>query len=209
MYQIFNIETWKRKDAYNFFRTYDDPAFNLCSYIDTTNLYKFCKAEKHSFSLSMLYFSLQVANEMEEFKLRILDEKVIVFDKINCGSTIFNEDETFSFCYFDLTDSLREFEETGKQNIETQLKSKSFEPKINELDLIHYSVIPWTAFSSIKHSRKFAQPNSIPKIAFGKYFTENHVMKMPISIEVNHALMDGFHVGKYLDTLQNRINELI
>ncbi|MBI9037361.1 MAG: hypothetical protein JEY97_04440 [Bacteroidales bacterium] len=30
---------------------------------------------------------------------------------------------------------------------------------------------------------------------------------MPVCIHVNHALMDGFHVSKYLELFQNFLNE--
>jgi chloramphenicol O-acetyltransferase len=33
-------------------------------------------------------------------------------------------------------------------------------------------------------------------------------MKMPVSVEANHALMDGLHVGRYFQRFQQQ-NELV
>jgi chloramphenicol O-acetyltransferase type A len=67
-------------------------------------------------------------------------------------------------------------------------------------------VIPWTSFTSLKHARRFAKDDSISKIVFGKFFQEGNVLKLPISVEVNHAMMDGFQIGKYLNELQKMIS---
>jgi chloramphenicol O-acetyltransferase type A len=53
---------------------------------------------------------------------------------------------------------------------------------------------------------KFNQEDSIPKLVFGKYHHLNDTVKMPISIEAHHALMDGIHVAKYLDLFQDSMN---
>ncbi|MCI4670956.1 MAG: chloramphenicol acetyltransferase [Bacteroidia bacterium] len=205
MYKELDLINWNRKSTYDYFRSFEDPFFNICSYLDVTDLQRYSREKNYSFNLCILYYSLKVANEMEEFRMRLLDDKVIVYDRINCGSPVLHEDETFSFCYFVLHDSLEAFVRDGKERIAQQLESKELDPKTGELNMIHYSVIPWTSFSSFKHAKKFIEGDSIPKIVFGKYFEESGRLKMPISVAVNHALMDGFHLGKYLNKLQEAI----
>lgn len=49
--------------------------------------------------------------------------------------------------------------------------------------------------------------DSIPRISFGKYFKQDNKVLLPYSVQVNHMLLDGIHVGKYIEKLQNFINE--
>jgi chloramphenicol O-acetyltransferase len=42
---------------------------------------------------------------------------------------------------------------------------------------------------------------------FGRIQEENGKMPMPVSISVHYALMDGFHVGQYLDLFSTMLNE--
>jgi len=77
-----------------------------------------------------------------------------------------------------------------------------FDGRNNDLDIIHYSIIPWISFTSFSHPRNYGTNDSIPKIVFGKYYQEKDHFKIPISIEVHHALMDGYHLGQYLYHLQ-------
>ena len=208
MGEAFDIDNWNRKEIYNLYKDYDDPFFNISTYIEISSLYKFCKEENHSFNLSLLYLSTETINDLMEFKLRIINGNLVLFDEIHCGSTIFHEDNSFSFAYFRRRKDLNEFEKEGRAVIDAQLKNKVFDPKNDFHDIIHHSVIPWTSFTSIKHARKISMADSIPKIVVGKYFTDDNKLQLPVSVEVHHALMDGYHVGQYFSIIQQKINDL-
>ena len=45
--------------------------------------------------------------------------------------------------------------------------------------------------------------DSIPRVSWGKYFEDNGKIKMPISVQVHHAMMDGLHVGRYFEMIQD------
>jgi chloramphenicol O-acetyltransferase type A len=72
-------------------------------------------------------------------------------------------------------------------------------PAISGENLIHYSAIPWLDFTSISHARSFSFPDSCPKISFGKMTEIDGQKSMSVSIHVHHALVDGYHVGLYVD----------
>jgi chloramphenicol O-acetyltransferase type A len=52
------------------------------------------------------------------------------------------------------------------------------------------------------HARTKGRGDSIPRIVFGKFAKHGERTVMPISVEVHHALMDGLHVGRYLNRLE-------
>ena len=43
--------------------------------------------------------------------------------------------------------------------------------------------------------------DSVPKISTGKYFREGEKLMLPISVTCHHGLMDGYHVAKFIETL--------
>lgn len=208
MYQPYDLDNWKRKSTFHFFRNFDDPFFNITANLDVTNLYDFCKKNHLSYSLSCLYYSLKTANEIEEFRIRLVDNELVIFDTVHAGQTLLHDDETFSFCYFDMKPDVREFVAAGRKNMEAQLQRKTFEPRDNEYGLIHYSVLPWVSFTSIKHARRMGTHDTIPKIVFGKIFGENGRRNMPLSVEAHHAIMDGLHVSKFFNRFQELLNDL-
>lgn len=209
MFREVEIEKWKRKETFEFFRNFENPFFNLTAPVDATNLYRFCKNHQLSFSLSILFYSIQTVNEIPEFRLRLIEGKLVEFEKIHATQTILNEDETFSFCYFELQDNIFEFNESGKQSIAKYKQLKTFDVEAERLDLIYYSVIPWVSFTSFKNATRLDFSQTVPRIVFGKFFEENGKIKLPHSVEVHHSMMDGIHVGKYFNLLQKKLDNLL
>ena len=197
------IDTWKRKEQFNFFKNYENPFFNICANVDVTKLFKFVKKNNYSFFLSSLYASIKAANLIEQFRYRIKNDDVIIYDTINLGSTVLNDDETFNFCYFDYCPDFEKFYTAAKKIIEQnkihRFKMDAHREKDN---VIYYSVIPWISFTSFSHARNYSTRESIPKIVFGKITKVGEKINMPVSVEVHHALVDGLHVGKYFKLLQ-------
>ncbi len=206
MYTELDIQSWPRKDQYNFFKDFDIPFFNICADIDVTSLVQMSKLKKVSFFIASLYASTRAVNEVEAFRYRIKDDKVIVYDVIHAGSTVLYKDETFGFCYFPWDPDYKTFSEQSLKILqEFTGKKETLNPRVEQDDLIHYSIVPWIRFTSISHARKFRSGDSIPKIVFGKYFQQEGVWKMPVSVEVHHALLDALHVAKYFDVFQETI----
>ncbi len=153
-YQLWDIEQWPRRNQFQFFRTYEDPFFQLCGNIEVTRLYQYAKEQQLSYSLSCLYFALAAANRQEEFRLRWLDGQLVLFDRIHAGQTILAADNTFLFCYFEWEADAAAFVAKGKANIERQLASRELDPNTSQQDLIYFSVIPWISFTGLKHARR-------------------------------------------------------
>ena len=80
----------------------------------------------------------------------------------------------------------------------------AFRPNPSD-DRIHFTTLPWVSFTSFSHARNWGREDSIPKIAFGKFVTENQRTFLPFSVEVHHALMDGLHVGRYVSRLEEML----
>lgn len=208
MFREVDIESWERKSTYEFFLNYPDPFFNIAANLDVTRLYRFCKDNGLAYSLAALFLSLQSANEIREFRLRMIDDRVVEFDRVEATQTILNEDETFSFCYFPLKDDIFEFDRSGKAAREKYLALKTFDVERDRLDLIYYSAIPWISFTSFKHASPGDNRRTVPRMVFGKMFDEGPTKKMPFSVEAHHALVDGVHVGRLFNLFQQKIDSL-
>ncbi len=208
MYQTLDTTTWKRREIFHFFRKFDDPFFNVSANVDVTQLFDFCKKNKLSFSLASLHCSTVAANAIEEFRMRLVGGEVRTYDLVHPSITVLHDDDTFSFCYLEMQPDLQDFVKLGREKVDEQLRNRHLDPGDDAFDKLHYSIMPWVSFMAVKHARRFGREDSVPKIVFGKIFEENGQMKMPVSVEANHALMDGLHVGRYFQNFQ-RQNELI
>lgn len=207
MRQLLDLENWPRKEHFNFFNQFEEPFFGVVVTIDCTIAYHKCKREGKGFFLYYLYQSLAAANAVEAFRLRIDNGQIYIYDQVNVASTVNRSDNTFGFSYIDYFTDFSTFEQVAKTEIERVQNSKGLIPSGSGDNVIHYSAIPWLDFTSLSHARRFSFKDSCPKISFGKMTETNGKKSMPVSIHINHALMDGFHVSLFVDEFQRRMNE--
>jgi chloramphenicol O-acetyltransferase type A len=200
-----NLDTWERKEHFNFFRTFEEPYYGVTVNVDCTTAYNFTKANGHSFFLYYMHKSLAAAQAIEQFKYRIEGDEVFVHDQIDAGSTIGRSNGTFGFGYIKYHSSFVEFEVEAKKEI-ADVQSRTDLVRTDVDNIIRFSALPWINFTSISHARAFSFPDSCPKISFGKMTDVDGKKSIPVSIHVHHALVDGLHVGQFIDRFQQLMN---
>jgi len=207
MPEYLDVKNWPRRDLFEFFREYSNPYFNVCTRIDVTALVALANESPDiGLSLAYHYLALRVANEIEPFRYRLRDHEVEIVDVINGGTTVLLPNESFAFAYFDYHENFREFAREAKQAIEELQAGGALKPTMRD-NLIYFTTLPWISFTSFAHARNRGRGESVPRIAFGKFLKENGRVQLPISVEVHHALMDGLHVGRFLERLEEALLE--
>ncbi|PWS26296.1 chloramphenicol acetyltransferase [Pedobacter yonginense] len=201
-----DINTWVRKDHFNFFNTFEEPFFGVTVDVDCTASYKEAKNIGVSFFLLYLHKSLLAANTIEAFRYRIIEDEVWLFDEVHASATINRLNGTFGFSYIDFYKDFNEFNTQAKIEMEKVENGTGLFPSSSGENVIHYSALPWLNFKSMSHARKYSFKDSCPKISFGQVRDEGERKIMAISIHVNHALMDGFHVSQFVDAYQKLLN---
>jgi len=200
--KVVDTENWKRKDHYNYFKSLDYPQFNVCANLEITKLYKYIKENGLPFFITVLYISVKAANEIKEFRYRIREEKVVEHDTVSPSFTVLTEGNVFSFCGAGFSDDYGTFKADAGIAIEKVRNNISIEDEPGRDDLLYVTSLPWVSFTSITHPVHMNPVDSIPRISWGKFFEENGKIKLPFSVQVHHALVDGFHVGQYYNRLQ-------
>jgi chloramphenicol O-acetyltransferase type A len=205
--QKLNLDTWNRKEHFQFFKQMEEPFFGITTRIDCTNAYAKSKEFGVSFFTYYLHKTLIAVNAIPNFRYRIIDNEIYVFDKIDASATIFREDKTFGFSLIEYDENLNDFAQITKKEIERVKNTTGLITRDFEINLIHFSAVPWIDFTSYSHARSFTRPDSCPKISFGKMVEENNKKTMALSVHVHHGLMDGFHVSEFVNTFQKLMDE--
>lgn len=201
-----DLSNWQRRDLFEFFIGYTNPYFNICTQVDVTDLLALVRSKPGvKTSLAVHYFALRIANEIEPFRYRLKDGKVFVYDVIDGGTTVLLPNESFAYAYFDYE---RDFEtfvtNMGKAVEAVRNGTGPLKPTMRD-DVNYHTTLPWVSFTSFAHARTAGRGESVPRFVFGKFAKQNERVLMPISVEVHHALMDGLHVGRYLNRLEEAL----
>src|SRR6267143_6287573 len=110
MAKYLDVGNWARRDVFEFFRSFDKPYFNICARVDVTRLLEVLRRRPNTgASLVYHYFALRVANDIEPFRYRLREGRVLVHDVIHGATTVLLSNESFAFAYFDYTADYRKF----------------------------------------------------------------------------------------------------
>jgi chloramphenicol O-acetyltransferase type A len=200
-----DIEAWNRSKHFNLFRHMDYSHFNICANIDISNLQIFIQKNKLSFFKTMVCLTSKTANDIEEFRYRIRADQVVVHDRVDPSFTVLTTADVFSFCTVRYQADIKKFYQEIEERMAAIQGQVCLEDEPGRDDLIYISSIPWISFTSISHPIHLHPVDSIPRISWGKFFEEAGKIKLPLSVQVHHALMDGLHVGKYFQNLQELV----
>lgn len=205
-----DLNIWKRKEHFNFFHRVDYAQYNICANIDVTKFLNFVREKKISFYYAMIHASTYVANECINFRYRIRDDKVVLHDKLNPSFTDMNRNEgdLFKLVTVDMKEDILEFAEYAKEKSESQSSYFPLNECAERDDFVYITCIPWVSFTHVSHTFSLNKNDSVPRLSWGKYFSENNKVILPYSVQVNHALVDGVHVGEYFTGLQRHIDNM-
>lgn len=206
MEKIINLDTWPRKGQYDLFRNMDIPHFNLCANVDITLLRKYVKANDLNFYISVVYIVSKVANSMQAFRLRMKGDQVIEHDVVNPSFTIMTQPEIFSFCSVKHHEDFSTFYSHAEAQKEALMGNVNVEDELGRSDYLFMTSIPWISFTSMSHPMSFDVEDCVPRFAWGKYFNDHDRVWMPFSVQVHHAMMDGYHVGMFYEKLQEALD---
>jgi chloramphenicol O-acetyltransferase type A len=205
-----DTERWARRDAFEFFRAFDKPYFNVCTRLDVARLKAALTAGGGAgLSLACYYIALRLANQQQAFRLRLEGGRVRVHEVVHGSSTVLREDgESFGFANFEHVPDFAAFAARAGAAIErARSEAGSFEPRPDDAARIHFTTLPWIHFTSFSHARNWGREDSVPKLAFGRAEADGTRLWLPMSVEVHHALMDGLHVGRYVQAFEAALVE--
>ena len=200
------MQTWSRRNHFRLFSTFNHPHFNMCVNVDVTAFYPFVKRNKYSLTVSVVYLIARASNAIPEFRQRIRGDQVVEHDIVNPGFSILIDKDLFSFCDVAYAEDFSEFARRAEKKIADVKAHLELENDPEKDDVLYMSPIPWVSFTSFTHPMQFHPADSIPRFAWGKYFQEGDTLKMPLSVQGHHAVMDGIHMGRYYETLQEYLH---
>ena len=206
--EIINLDTWERTTHYKFFKRMDYPHYNICVNIDISNFLTKIEENKIPFYYAMIYAATYALNLVEEFRYRIRGEQVIFHNMIHPSFTDMSDGtDLFKMVTVYMEKSILDFTKKAKEKSDNQTNYFVIADVEGRDDLTYITCIPWVSFTHLSHTISFNKDDSVPRLAWGKYFKEGEKMLLPFSVQAHHSFVDGIHMGKYIDCLQEFLNQ--
>ena len=201
-----DLTLYPRAALLNAFRDREMPCFSVTSEVDVTTLVRYARTKNLKFFITMSYALSRTVNQIPELRQRLIGGELYEFERVDPGYTVLLENNTFSFCDSLHIESFAEYYDHASRAIEAVKRVPDL--AMEEKDHMFFiTAIPWFSFTSFTHPY-FAQYASIPLLTMGKYFHRSRKILMPLAIQVHHAIVDGIHIGMFLDRLGETINDI-
>ena len=175
--------------------------------VDVTEVYAYAKRSGLSFYYALVYLVTKAVNSVEAFRYGIVDGELVLFDERSPSFTDLKKgSESFHIVTMPCEGNIAEFCQDAKRRSAEQTTFLSADKE--SADLIYFSCLPWVELTALTNERDFDPDDAIPRISWGKYHERDGRKILGMSLELNHRVTDGVHIGKFADALQNLIKQL-
>lgn len=197
-----NMEQWARKEYYNHFMS-----GVVCSYSATVNL-DISNLKTQRLYSAMLWILTRTVNKIPEFRTAMTANGLGIYSDMHPEYTIFNQrTKTFTSIWTAFNNDYRAFLKCYEEDVLRYSDSTHYVAKPNRPEnTFDVSMVPWLDFTSFNLNVHNGGSYLLPIFTMGKYKESNGKRTLPLAIQVHHAVCDGYHVGQFVELLQQEIH---
>ena len=199
-----NPKDTTRASAYDLWMKAPNPMVTIFKTLDVTNLVKLSKKKGFKFNMLMDWCIGKAASSVKEFYILPVGDKLIQYDTIAVNTIVKNKDGEVSSCDILYADDFDKF------NIDYLEYTAQVANTCTDRDLSENSmVIGTSAILDTEIDGVVGMNSGIfnnPFMFWGKYRKKFLRFYLPVSFQFHHTQMDGAHAGRFLENLQQEIN---
>ncbi len=206
-----DMKTWPRSYTYKYFTETVSPLiYSVNVTLDVTKLRGILKKQRLKFFPAYLYLITKGMISQKEFLMARQDDILGYWNFRTPLYPIFHEDDqTITFLWTEYDNDFKTFYKNytsdiinhGKQHGVMMAKG---EPPANSYII---ACTPWFSFNSVSMHLQNAKNYYAPMFEAGGFQEAHGTIKMPLSITVNHAVIDGYHIKVFLENLQSLLEQ--
>ena len=211
-YTLIDPEQYYRKGVFRHFSQDCKCSTSITHRVDVTALYDFSKRTGTKFYINFLYVLSKALNSRADYRMMWSGQtkQLAVWDVIHPTQYIFHEDtETFTVVYTRYDPDYETFYRGAEADIERAKQTREYGlDAANHPNWFDASYISWLSYDSLNIELPDGYLYFLPIINWGRYAEENGKKKMPVSVRLNHAAADGYHVARVFTLLEEEIGKL-
>ena len=203
-FTLIHMDTWARREHFFHYLSDVPCTYSMTTKLEITPLIT-SGAKLHP---AMLYLLARAVNQFAEFRMDFDQEGNLgVYSEMHPCYTVFHQDsQTFSNIWTEFREDYEAFCRAYQKDMAEFGMNKSMMAKPDvPVNTFPVSMIPWESFEGFNLNLQNGYRYLPPIFTMGKYSRDGERYWLPLSIQVNHAVCDGFHVCRFLSALREMI----
>lgn len=202
-----DLEHWPRREYFEHYTAHVPCTYAITVQVDVTPI------AAHGVRLypAMLYALTTIVNRHEEFRTaQREDGQLGVYASMLPCYTVFHKDtETFSSIWTEYFPSFPDFLTAYEKDLAEYGNCQGLmgKPDVPE-NHFPVSMLPWRTFQGFELYLPKSNDYFVPIFTMGRTFSQDGRTLLPLSIQVHHGVCDGFHVCRFVDELEQLIQEI-
>lgn len=208
-FKFIDRENWYRKEYFEHYLQ-QQTTFSMTNDINISILLKNIKKKKYKLYPAFIYMVTKTVNSHREFRTCFNSEgKLGYWEEMIPSYTIFdNESSMFSSIWTQNSSSFAEFYDMYQDDVKKYNSLGKLFPKPPiPLNNFPISMLPWSSFTGFNLNINNGGDFLLPIITAGKYSKKENGIFLPISIQLHHAVCDGYHASVFINNLQKLADE--
>lgn len=208
--EIIDIDTWSRGGLFRFYMDKMRIVMSLTVDVDVAPLVKYAKAHGLRFYPSMIWVVSKVVNSRAEFKYGWdAGGNLVRWESVSPSYADFHrEDESFTKLVTAYSDDLFDFHGRYLRDAEASRALRGIAPD-QPPNFFDVSCLPWVSYRHV-NMHVFDEGRFLaPVVTWGRYSPDGRGgLSMPLTMNIHHAVADGFHLSRFFNEVQALINSL-
>ena len=194
------VHDYYRREHFEFFRRYRHPFWAVNFELDAARLKAFLDERGYPTYLNLCYLVTRAMQPLEDFRYRLVDGEIALFDRLDPGLVVAAPDRRFGFAYFDYDPSIEAFNLAAAPGYERAASGASLVERGGRA-WVYFSSLPKVPFTGLTHAVD-DPADAEPRVTFGRFRRDGDRLLVPVGLQVNHLFVDGAPVGELVEGAQ-------
>ena len=181
------------------------PMLTFFKTLDVTRLVRTSKRSGLKFNMLMCWSIGRAASRIKEFYMLPVGRKLVQYDRLAVCAIVANREGEVSSCDIPFSDDLQQF------SAEYLRLTRQVAESCTNHDLPESMVIGTSALASYEIDGAVGMYSEVfnnPFLIWGKYRRRFFRTTLTVSFQFHHTQMDGAHAARFLENLQEEIQNL-
>lgn len=209
-FHAIDMDTWPRAQTYTYFaKMVTTTTYSINVTMDVTTLRRTLKSKGFKFFPTYLYLITRTIESQPAFRIALQDGVLGYWNSLTPYYPVFHDDDkTITFFWTEYDKNFKLFYKRYIADMVQHGKSRGIMSSKGTPPSNNYiiSCVPWFTFNSLSMHLQNATNYYAPIIESGGFTEKDGITTMPLSITVNHATVDGYHIKVFLEELQWTMN---